>query len=181
MVQKLSTRLLAAALFAAGFKMCPGQSDHKWTAETHYRLDRRLYFAYPRFPADRMFRFCFFSRYVFVRDASGSKNVYTTTVFGQTTTCQTTLASVSSDCILNVSWWLLSLSSCDLITQAHSNAMCKLGLWDAKRKCYRTKRFVFYLQSPVPDQGCLSHRLLQGTILALVIIMAFRWETRMSS
>lgn len=36
--------------------------------------------------------------------------------------------------------------------------------------------FFFLLQSPsvVPEQACISQRFLQGTIIALVIIMAFR-------
>lgn len=35
---------------------------------------------------------------------------------------------------------------------------------------------VFLLQSPsvVPEQACISQRFLQGTIIALVVIMAFR-------
>lgn len=30
------------------------------------------------------------------------------------------------------------------------------------------------LQSSAPDQGCISQRFMQGAILALVIVMAFR-------
>lgn len=33
---------------------------------------------------------------------------------------------------------------------------------------------ICFLQSSLPDQGCISQRFMQGTILALVVVMAFR-------
>lgn len=35
--------------------------------------------------------------------------------------------------------------------------------------------FVLLQSSPL-DQGCISQKFMQGTILALVIVMAFRYE-----
>uniref|UniRef100_A0A8C9X1J4 Myelin regulatory factor n=1 Tax=Sander lucioperca TaxID=283035 RepID=A0A8C9X1J4_SANLU len=35
---------------------------------------------------------------------------------------------------------------------------------------------VLLLQNSAPDQGCISQRFMQGTILALVIVMAFRLD-----
>ncbi|KAK3526137.1 hypothetical protein QTP70_016113, partial [Hemibagrus guttatus] len=50
----------------------------------------------------------------------------------------------------------------------------RTGSGPLKKKAAKPgNKVVFYLQNAVPEQGCLSHRFMQGTILALVIIMAF--------
>lgn len=36
------------------------------------------------------------------------------------------------------------------------------------------------MQSSPSDPGCISQRFMQGTILALVIVMAFRYEDQVT-
>lgn len=44
--------------------------------------------------------------------------------------------------------------------------------------CVHGRHVFLPLQNSPPDQGCISQRFMQGTILALVIVMAFRYNNK---
>lgn len=71
---------------------------------------------------------------------------------------------------------------------AHSRRQSNLGArsvdadkckTNTSSKLMNSSMNIFYvciLQNSPPDQGCISQRFMQGTILALVIVMAFRLD-----